>query len=91
MLRLNIAGPGKVTSGGGFIGGGFGVEGALVGIGVASLLNALNTKTDLFTFIHLETNAGDAFVHYGDAEPGALRMVLSPAFVTMRLQSELRG
>jgi hypothetical protein len=77
-----------VTSGGGFIGGGFGVEGAIVGIGVASLLNALTTKTNTFTFtfMQLETTDGEVFFHYGAMEPSALRMELSPVFVALRLR-----
>jgi hypothetical protein len=36
---LQVGGQGLVTSGGGFVGGGFG-QGALVGMGIASLLTA---------------------------------------------------
>jgi hypothetical protein len=88
VTALNISGPGSVTTGGGFIGGGFGVDGALVGMGVAAVLNALTTKTNTFTFLHLESRAGEAFFHYGYAEPSALRMELSPVFVTLRQQVE---
>lgn len=84
LTAVNISGPGKVTSGGGFIGGGFGVEGALIGIGVGSLLNALTTRTKVFTFLQIETVDGEAFFHYGGMEPSALRIELSPVFVAMR-------
>jgi hypothetical protein len=78
LSAVDIYGPGAVTTGGGFIGGGFGVVGAAVGIAIATALNALTTKTSLVTFIRLAEPQRELFVHYGILEPGALRVELSP-------------
>ena len=39
VVDLAITGPGAVTTGGGFIGGGFGFEGVLQGLAIATVLN----------------------------------------------------
>jgi hypothetical protein len=84
IIGLQIDGPGVVSRGGGFIGGGFGVMGALEGIGIASVLNALTTKTNIYTFLQIATDSGEIFLHYGGLEPGALRIALSPIFLQLR-------
>lgn len=43
VLKVEVSGGELTTSGGGVAGGGFGLEGALIGMGVASVLNALTT------------------------------------------------
>lgn len=43
-----------ITTGGGFIGGGFGVEGAAEGMAVASVLNALTTRTNIKTIREMQ-------------------------------------
>ena len=85
LSAVDIYGPGAVTTGGGFIGGGFGVVGAAVGIAIATALNALTTKTSLVTFIRLAEPQRELFVHYGILEPGALRVELSPFLSSNRL------
>ena len=87
LVELTVAGPGTVTTGGGFVGGGFGVEGALEGMAVASILNAVTTKTKNHTFITLVANFGELHLHYSGMEPGALRVVLSSVFRKMRQSS----
>jgi hypothetical protein len=84
ISTFEIGGPGAVTSGGGFIGGGFGVEGALEGIAIASVLNSLTTKTKIFTTIQLATHHGEIFLLYDKLEPSALRIALSRVFVRLR-------
>ncbi len=79
-----VSGPGTVSTGGGFVGGGFGVAGALEGIGMATILNAISTRTKIHTFIGLITNVGELHVHYSGLEPGALRMALAPVFASLR-------
>jgi hypothetical protein len=54
---LEFSGPGKVTTGGGFIGGGFGLSGAAKGMIAASVLNALTTKTKIHTMIRCECSS----------------------------------
>jgi hypothetical protein len=90
VIAISIRGPGKVTSGGGFIGGGFGVDGAVVGIATASLLNALTTRTSILTIVQLDFTDGELFLHTDAAEPEALRISLSPAFVAQRLAARAR-
>src|SRR4051812_24548793 len=51
IISLDIGGPGEVTSGGGFIGGGFGLEGAALGMLAAGLLNALTTRSKIVTIL----------------------------------------
>lgn len=84
LAELSITGPGSVTSGGGFIGGGFGVEGALEGMAIATVLNAVSTKTKIHTFITMVANFGEIHLHYGDMEPSALRVALASVFVKLR-------
>ena len=47
VVDLTIGGPGSVTTGGGFIGGGFGVEGALEGMAIGAILNLLTTQAKI--------------------------------------------
>ncbi len=84
ILECAIGGPGTVTTGGGFIGGGFGVAGALEGIAISSVLNLLTTRTRVLTMIHFSTHRGEVFIHYGGLEPGALRIALSAVFTRLR-------
>ena len=84
LAELNISGPGSVTKGGGFIGGGFGAEGAIEGIAIAGVLNLLTTRSKIHTFITLIANFGELHLHYGEMEPGALRMSLASVYVKLR-------
>lgn len=84
LAELQISGPGSVTSGGGFIGGGFGVDGALQGIAIAGVLNLLTTRSKIHTFLNIVTNFGELHLHYGEMEPGALRMALAAVYVKLR-------
>lgn len=84
VAELNISGPGSVTSGGGFIGGGFGVDGALEGMAVATVLNLITSKTKVHTFLTLVTNFGELHLHYSGMEPSALRMALASVYVKLR-------
>jgi len=45
LKAIQIGGAGAFQTGGGFIGGGFGIKGAMEGIAMAGFLNALTTKT----------------------------------------------
>lgn len=84
LAELNISGPGSVTTGGGFVGGGFGVEGALQGMAIATVLNLISTRTKIHTFLTLITNFGEIHLHYSGMEPSALRIALAPVFVKLR-------
>lgn len=80
IVAADISGRGAVTEGGGFIGGGFGLEGAAVGVGVAAVLNSLTTKTRMETVLRLATTNGEVFLHYGSLPPDRLRIALSSFF-----------
>lgn len=84
LIDISVTGPGTVTTGGGFVGGGFGVEGALEGIAIAGVLNMLTTKKKIHTFVTFTTNFGELHLHYGAMDPAPLRIYLSPMFVKLR-------
>jgi hypothetical protein len=84
LASIDISGPGTTTTGGSFMGGGFGVEGALEGIAIATVLNTLTTKSKVHTFVSLITNIGELHLHYRGMEPGALRVALAPIYATLR-------
>ena len=84
IVELLINGPGAVTTGGGFFGGGFGVDGALTGIAVATVLNSITSRTKIHTHLSLITNSGELHVHYAKMEPGALRIELASVFTALR-------
>jgi hypothetical protein len=86
ITAIEIGGPGKRQTGGGFVGGGFGLEGAAEGMLVASALNMLTTRTKIDTVICLQTKTAELFLHSGDTAPDALRMRLSPVFTRLRQQ-----
>ena len=86
VVDIQIAGPGKVSSGGGFIGGGFGVTGAIEGMAVAAILNGLTSKSKVYTFLTMLTHVGELHFHYEGMEPSALRIALAKVFTTLRRQ-----
>jgi hypothetical protein len=75
--NLEIGGPGLVKSGGGFIGGGFGVMGALEGMGIAAVLNALTTSTKITTVIWVQATDCELFLLWNATTPEQLRIDLS--------------
>ena len=80
IRSIDIGGPGKVTSGGGFAGGGFG-EGALVGMGIATLANILTTHSSTKTYVRLLLEDAELILLSSDTEPDKMRILLSPLFV----------
>lgn len=85
VVSLEVSGPGAVTTGGGYMGGGIGLEGAAVGMLMAGALNAATTRTSVDTRVYLATGDGEAFFRYSLAGPDELRIKLSPAFVKLRI------
>lgn len=84
LAELSVSGPGTVVTGGGFIGGGFGIDGALEGMLIAGVLNKLTTKKQTHTFISLTTNFGELHLFYELMDPGPLRIYLTDVFVKLR-------
>jgi hypothetical protein len=84
LQDIAIGGPGFVTSGGGFIGGGFGLAGFVQGVALASILNKVTTSSQIVTVVAI---MGDGWEVHGlntVAEPGALRIQLAPVFTRLR-------
>lgn len=84
IIEIGIHGPGKTVSGGGFVGGGSGIEGAIVGIATSALLNAATTKTNLQTFISMKTMIGELHFLCSSFEPNALRFGLAHVYSAVR-------
>jgi hypothetical protein len=89
LLAVEIGGPGARTSGGGFAGGGFGVENAAQGVLAASVLNAITSRTEVTTIFSLHTVDGEAFFMHDELTPQDLRIRLSEVFVRMRQAKRL--
>lgn len=81
---VEIGGPGMVRSGGGFVGGGFGAAGALEGMAVASVLNALTIKTKITTIIRVQAAACELFLLWTRTTPEHLRIELSQPLGAIR-------
>jgi hypothetical protein len=81
LSKLEITGPGKSTSGGGFVGGGFGVEGATEGILISSILNVLTTHTKNETYLTIRFDREELILQVAKLSPLELRVLLSPAMV----------
>jgi hypothetical protein len=81
---IELGGPGKTSTGGGFIGGGFGFEGAVEGMGAAAILNALTTKSEINTLLRVSAHGKELFFHSGSMAPADARIRLSPTFTSMK-------
>jgi hypothetical protein len=74
---VEIGGPGLIQTGGGFVGGGFGVNGALEGMALASVLNALTTRTSIKTVLRVQGTGCELFLLHTALTPEQLRMGMS--------------
>ncbi len=88
---VEIGGPGLVKSGGGFIGGGFGAVGALEGMAVAGVLNALTTRTSVTTVVRVQTKWCELFLLHAKLAPEQLRIHLSRPSATPPPRSRQRS
>jgi hypothetical protein len=77
VQALEVAG-GTTRSGGGFIGGGFGVEGAVGGMLAASVLNSLSSRTTINTVLRLATPSAEYIFLSHAVDAAALRLTLTP-------------
>lgn len=80
---IDIEGPGRQTTNAGIIGGGIGVDGAIAGIGIANLVNALTSETTTNTIIRLGWKTGELFLHTSLYSPDEARLALSHVFVAL--------
>ena len=77
LTSFEIDDPGRVENSAGVAGGGFGVQGALVGMGVAALVNTLTARSTINTFLHLTWMGGELFLHSSSYTPQQARIMLS--------------
>lgn len=87
LTEVDISGPGKVTTNAGVIGGGFGAEGALKGVAVATVINLLTTHSSTKTIIRLGFHDAEIVMITSQVEPDAARIMLSPLFVNLKRKS----
>lgn len=80
IAKMDISGPGKVTTNMGVVGGGIGAEGVLEGVAAAAAINALTTRTTVKTVLHVATENSEFWL-LSKATPETLRMILSRAFL----------
>ncbi len=90
VLALRVDGPGAITRGGGFIGGGFGLAGAAEGMVIASVLNALTTRTTIQTIVEVQDRARDFLFFYENQTPEQLRLRLRPVEARLRQLADER-
>ncbi|MEJ7648661.1 MAG: hypothetical protein WKF57_06370 [Nakamurella sp.] len=84
ILNLYVDGPGARTTGGGFIGGGFGIKDAVEGMLIASFLNKLTTQTTVLSFIEVQ-DAERHFVWQNVRQtPAQLDLQLKPVLAKIR-------
>lgn len=78
LFSVEVAGRGKQRRGGGFIGGGFGLEGAAEGMAIAAVLNALTTRTSVETLLRVASVDAEYWFFTDRLEPQELRIQLAP-------------
>jgi hypothetical protein len=84
IREIVVGGPGLVKSGGGFLGGGFGLAGAVEGAAIAAVLNALTTRSAIKTILQVQVTYGELFFLHKKMAPQDLRIHLSRAIVAIR-------
>ncbi len=91
VTLLKLSGPGQVTSDAGFVGGGFGIEGAAIGIGAAAILNSLTETSTTNSILHLAWPSAELFLHTSRNTPDEIRLILSHAFTVVESRSNTDG
>jgi hypothetical protein len=91
VTALEVEGQGAVRTGGGFFGGGFGAQGAVEGMLVASVLNSLTTKTKIETIVGLRTNDWQLFLFWDRATPDTLKRHLAPVFARLETAHQTKA
>jgi len=82
--HVEIGGPGLIRRGGGFVGGGFGVTGAMEGMAIAAVLNGLTARTSIKTVVRIQGTGCELFLLYTKATPDQLRIEMSRTLGTIR-------
>ena len=76
-VSVEFEGPGRITKGGRFLGGGFGLIGAAEGMAIATVLNSISTRSEVRSVIRWEARNMEAFFFTDTATPGDLRIQFS--------------
>jgi hypothetical protein len=82
--HVEIGGPGMVKKGGGFVGGGFGVTGAIEGMAIAAVLNGLTARTSIKTIVRIQGTRCELFLLHTRATPDQLRIEMSRTLGVIR-------
>lgn len=80
LTNIDLGG-GAQTTGRTYFGGGFGFQGAVEGMLIASALSRASQKTTINTGMHIAGVNGELLLHHGQYEPQAIRKMLSPLWV----------
>jgi Short C-terminal domain len=75
--HVEIGGPGLVKRGGGFVGGGFGMTGAIEGMAIAAVLNGQTARTSITTVVRIQGTGCELFLLDTRASPEQLRIEMS--------------
>jgi hypothetical protein len=89
VIKIEISGPGTVTTNAGLVGGGLGFEGAAWGIAAASIINAMTTTSTTNTFVTIATRHSSLTLHTSQYDTEALRMRLSSRIAAAESRSNL--
>jgi len=81
---VEIGGPGLVKTGGRFVGGGFGLTGAVEGMAIAAVLNTLTTRTSVKTIVRIQGTSCELFLLHTRLTPEQLRIAMSRPLGTIR-------
>jgi hypothetical protein len=81
---VEIGGPGLIQTAGGFVGGGFGVNGALEAMALATVLNTLTMRTSIKTVLRVQGIRCELFLLHTTLTPEQLRMAMSRALGAIR-------
>lgn len=76
--NVEVGGRGMVTTGGGFIGGGFGLTGFVIGAATSAAANRLTQKTNVETLLRISTNDGEINLFTSEILPQDLDLLLAP-------------
>lgn len=81
ILNAEIGGHDRTYSSAGVSGGGFGVEGALTGMAIATAINLVTSRSDVKTIIRLATCNTEIVLLSKEIEPDDARLVLSTVYL----------
>jgi hypothetical protein len=84
IVDIEISGPGTVTSDAGISGGGFGLEGALKGIAIATVVNLLTTHRSTKTIIRIGYKKSEIVFITSKIEPEQARLYFSSIFAQIK-------